>query len=173
MVKNSIIPQVVIFLSFVLFSCRENKKEKEFQENIEANTSITKDIGWYIDTCMSMVLEDIQSHGLAPGDFRILSFSSEDALNTIPRDTSGKFYFFEVIYAVTKDAERETRAASYLVNFDKKIIRVYDVNTKDKKAEKQIEGLKENLIRLKEALEKMPDSIGSELETIKQKLKSL
>jgi hypothetical protein len=75
----------------------------------------------------------------------------------------------DIIYSKKLSGTIMVRAASYFINFNQKIKRVYDVDTKYEKAKKQIEGLKQNFKDLKNVLEKFPDSTGP-FEKLKEKL---
>lgn len=121
----------------------------KYQANIDYNESLTKRNGGFLDTCMIMVQNDIKRHGVLPNDYRILSYSYDQALTTIPRDTTNKYYLFDIIYSKNDSNAKTVWAASYLINFNHKFKRIYDVDTKDEKAKKQIEALKENLKDLK------------------------
>lgn len=165
---------VILIISFVFTSACNNKHHKDsYQDNMDYNTTLTKDIGGYVDSCMTMVLKDMQSQGLSAGDFRILSYGYEDALNTIPKDTTGKFYSFDIIYTTSNSDKHNVMAAAYLINFSGKINRVYNVDVNDPKAKKQMEALKENFTALKRMLEEIPDSADQQIEKLKKSLRSL
>jgi hypothetical protein len=164
-----------IALYILLFSCKSNKAKKDFEENQYYNQHIAKNYsGVYLDTCLNMIFNDIQqSRNIQLGDFRILTHQYETPLATIPRDTSDKYFSISVIYRVMKPGYEESRAAAYLINMKNNLKKVYDVNTEDEKATAQLERLKGNLLKLKEGLKKMPDSIDKELILIQEKLESL
>jgi hypothetical protein len=130
----------------------------KYQLNVDYNESFTTRTGVYLDTCMLMVQNEIRKKGLSLNDFRILGYDYDRALATIPKDTSNRFYLLDVWYSINSSAEKRVRAASYLVNFHEKIREVYDIDAYDKKAEKQIRSLKEDLKNLRIMLEKFPDS---------------
>ena len=161
------------FTFLLILSCNSSKEEKEFQENEESNKSDARYYGGFMDTCMNLILKDIQSSGLKLGDFRILTRTYEDALATIPEDTSHKFYSYKIIYAITKKGEKETRAAAYLINMHKEFKKVYDVNIANESAKQQLEDLEEIFHKIKEGLEKMPDSTEKEIKSLKKKFNSL
>jgi hypothetical protein len=130
----------------------------KYQLNIDYNESMASRTGVYLDTCMLLVQNEIRKKGLSLNDFRILSYDYERALATIPKDTSNRFYLFDIIYSTNNRAEKTVRAAGYLVNFHEKIKTIYDVEVNNKKAEKQIKSLREDLKNLRNQLEKLPDS---------------
>ena len=143
----------------------------KYQANINYNESLTKRNGGFLDTCMIMVQNDIKRHGVLPNDYRILSYSYDKELTTIPRDTTNKYYSFDIVYSKNNSDGKTVRAASYFINFNQKLKRVYDVDTKNEKAKKQIESLKGNLEDLKNVLEKFPDSTDHELDKLREQLK--
>ena len=145
----------------------------KFQANIDYNNSLTKRNGNFLDSCMFLVQQDIRQTGLSQNDYRISYFEYDNELSTIPRDTSNKFYSYNLFYYLTSNDNKQMRAASYLVNFNGKIKKLYDLDTKDKKAKKQIENLKQNLKKLKETLNEIQDSTTDDFETLKSKLKRL
>ncbi len=120
----------------------------KYQANIDYNESL-KSTGGYLDTCITIVQDDIKNEGVLPNDYRILSYGYEQALTTIPRDTTNKYFWFDIIYLKNYSGIKTVRAASYLINFNHQFKRVYDVDAKDEKAKKQIERLKENFKALK------------------------
>jgi hypothetical protein len=161
-----------LFLGFLnLNQAYKTWHYNKYQANIDYNESLSKQ-GGYLDTCMTLVQHDISRKAVSLNDFRILSFSYELALSTVPRDTTNKYYSFEVFYSLIKNNETTVRAASYLINFNKKIIRIYDIDTKNEKAKRQMESLRKNFKNLKGVLEKASDSSG-EFDELKEKLKVL
>jgi hypothetical protein len=145
----------------------------KYQANIDHNESLTKRNGGFLDTCMLMVQNDIKRNGVLPNDYRILSYSYDPELTTIPRDTTNKYYSFDIIYSKNKSDTKTVRAASYFINFSHKFKRIYDVDTKDEKAKKQIERLKENFKNLKNVVEKFPDSTDHGLDKLSKQLELL
>ncbi|MFT3702632.1 MAG: hypothetical protein QM802_09690 [Agriterribacter sp.] len=145
----------------------------KYQANIDYNESLTKHNGNFIDTCMIMVQNDIKKQGVQPNDYRILVYSYDQALATNPRDTTNKYYSFDVTYSRKIDGKNTVRLASYFVNFHQVFKRVYDVDSKDKKAKEQIEALKQDFMAIKKALEKFPDSTDDYFDKLKKHLKTL
>ena len=143
----------------------------KYQANIDHNELLARRNGGYLDTCITMVEGEIKKKGLSMNDFRILSYEYDDALATTPRDTTGRFYLFSVLYS-TNRVEKKVRAASYLINFEGRIKEIYDVDTKNKMAEKQIKSLRQDIDKLKNVLEKHPDSANEDIKNIKQKLET-
>jgi hypothetical protein len=162
-----------IVVLFIFSACITNTKPYNSKENIEYNTTYTKNIGGYVDTCMGMILKDIQNQGLSLGDFRILSIGYEDALNTIPKDSTGKYYSFEIIYSITNSENLNVRAASYLINFKGMMNKIYDVDANSDDAKEQIESLKKNLAKIKLLQEKIKDTSDIEFKELRERLKSL
>jgi hypothetical protein len=162
-------------LCILLYSCKNNKAKNDFEENQYHNQRIAKNYsGVYLDTCLNMIFDDIQqSRNIQLGDFRILTHKYETPLATIPRDTSNKHFSISVIYRITKPGYEESRAAAYLINMRNNLKKVYDVNTEDEKATAQLERLKGNLLKLKEGLKKIPDSMDKEFILLEEKLESL
>jgi hypothetical protein len=110
----------------------------KYQANMDHNSLLTYSNGGFVDTCMIMIQDDIQSQGVLPNDYRILSYSYEPELATVPKDTTNKYYSFDIIYSKNHAGTKTIRAACYFINFNQKIKRVYDVDTKDEKATKQM-----------------------------------
>lgn len=145
----------------------------KYQANIDYNKSLTRRTGGYLDTCMIMVQNDIKGRGILQNDYRILSYSYDEALATIPKDTTNKYYSFDVIYSQNNSNLTTVRAASYFINFNHNFKRVYDVDAHDKKAKKQIEALKQNFKNLKYVLETFPDSTDKHFDKLREQLKPL
>jgi hypothetical protein len=145
----------------------------KYQANIDYNESLTKRNGGFLDTCMIMAQNDIKRHGVLPNDYRILSYSYDQELTTIPRDTTNKYYSFDIIYSKNSSNTKTVRTASYFINFNHKLKRVYDVDTKDEKAKKQIERVKGNFKDLKNVLENLPDSTDNQFDKLREQLKRL
>jgi hypothetical protein len=145
----------------------------KYQANIDYNKSLTRRTGGYLDTCMIMVQNDIKRRGILQNDYRILSYSYDEALATIPKDTTNKYYSFDIIYSQNNSNPTTVRAASYFINFNHNFKRIYDVDAHDKKAKKQIEALKQNFINLKDVLEKFPDSTDKHFDKLREQLKPL
>lgn len=145
----------------------------KYQANIDYNEWLTKRNGGFLDTCMIMVQNDIKRHGVLPNDYRILSYSYDRELTTIPRDTTNKYYAFEIIYSKNNSDAKTVRAASYFINFNRQFKRVYDIDTKDEKAKKQIEKLKENFKDLKNVLDQFSDSTDHQLDKWRVQLEAL
>jgi len=145
----------------------------KYQANIDYNESLTKRNGGFLDTCMIIVQNDIKRQGVLPNDYRILSYSYDQALTTVPRDTTNKYYSFDIIYSKNISSIKTVRAASYFINFNHQFKRVYDVDTKDEKAKKQIERLKKNFKDLKNVLDKFPDSTDQEFDKLREQLELL
>lgn len=121
--------------------------------NIDYNKSLTKK-GGYFDTCMTMVQKDIESQGISANDYRILSYSYDQTLTTLPKDTSDKFYSFEVIYSKIESDIKSKRAASYLISLNGKIEKVYDVDMNNKKAKEQIDLHKKDFEKINKFLKR-------------------
>ncbi len=145
----------------------------KFQANIDYNESLTKRNGNYLDSCILMVQQDIQKTGLTANDYRVSYYEYDNELTTVPRDTSNKFYSFDIFYYITKEDLKKLRAASYLIHFDGRMKKLYDLDTNDEKAKKQIEALKRNLKKLKNVLQEFPDSTSNQFDELKNKLKRL
>ena len=145
---------------------------KKYQANIDYNKSLTKQNGGYLDTCLILVQEDLESHGLSPNNYRILTYTYDQGLTRIPKDTIDKFYSFATIYFKTENELKIVRVAKYFINFNGIIKKLYDVDINDVKAKEQIEELKKNLGNLKTILDELPDS-EIDFDQLKQKLKSL
>jgi len=144
----------------------------KYQANIDHNESLLKRNGGFLDTCMLIVQNDIKRHGVLANDYRILSYSYDEALATIPRDTTNKYYSFSIVYSKVNADIKTVRTAGYFINFNHKFKRVYDVDAKNEKAKKQIEALKQDFNDLKNVLEKFPDSSDNRFDKLREQLKS-
>lgn len=138
---------------------------KKYQANIDYNESLTRRTGTYLDSCIMMVQNEILKKGFSLNDFRILNYEYEVALATVPRDTTNRYYSFNIFYFI--DDTKKMRAAAYLVNFKGKIKEVYDVDQKNANAKKQIESLRKNIEDLKIILEKHPDPFDKTIDAAK------
>lgn len=150
----------------------DNWHYKKYQANIDYNESLTKQ-GGYLDTCMMLAQNDIKKSVSSANDFRILSYNYDEALNTVPRDSTNKYYLFEIIYSRNKNGAKTVRAARYLINFNQILLKLYDIDTKDPRAKKQIQSLKKAFQKLQNFAEKFPDSADNNFKTLKEKLKDL
>jgi hypothetical protein len=166
---------IALTLCALLFSCMTKKGQDDFEQNKYNNQRLAKDYsGFYLDTCLTMIFDDIQqSRNIQLGDFRILTHQYETPLATIPRDTSNNYFSISVIYKIMKQGNEESRAAVYLINMKKNLKKIYDVNTEDEKAKGQLEQIKADLLKLKEGLKKMPDSLDKDFKLLKEKLESV
>lgn len=116
----------------VVFGLNLNEGYREwhynrFEANMDHNKRFTNR-GGYVDTCMILIQDDLARRGLSLNDYRILKYSYDLSLNTIPKDTS-RFYQVEVMYSINSKDSFDVRSASYFVNFDRQLKLVYDVSS--------------------------------------------
>jgi hypothetical protein len=143
------------------------------QANMNYNKRFTKRHGNFLDTCMLLVQKDIESQGVLPKDFRVLSYSYDETLNTVPKDTANNYYAFDVVYFVEKSGKKEVRAAKYFINPNGEIQQIYNVDAKNEKAKAQVDSLKEDFKKLKRALQVSSDSSSKQLMELKSKLHTI
>lgn len=125
--------------------------------NREHNEYLTKSHGGYLDTCMMLVQQDIIQQGTLPNKFRITFYRYDEELTTIPRDTTNKYYNFQLTYAkVDGQGHTTMRAAKYSINFNHNINRIYDVDISDEKAKPQREAEKELIKMADTAFNQLP-----------------
>ncbi len=142
-----------------------------YQSNIDYNQSLRKQ-GGYLDTCMNIAQRAILRHVSDPNDFRILSYSYDLALSTIPRDTTQRFYDFTVVYSKRTGSELATRVAKYLINFKQDFQILYDVDIKDNRAKEVVTEHRKDLNKLKTLLQNVKDSGNKSAAELKDHLET-
>lgn len=130
----------------------------KYEVNVKYNESLSHRHGTYIDTCLFIVVTDIEKRMISKNDFRISSFIYSQKLNTIPRDTSNRYYLFKVFYTEYKNGAKDLRAAKYFFHFNGDFIKLYDVDVDSQMAKLLIDSLETNYEKRNNILYKISDS---------------
>src|SRR5690606_24822030 len=83
--------------------------------NKDYNRGLVKRHGGFLGVCLNLVMDDIEQRGNSPNDYRIITYSYDEELVTIPEDTTNTFYSFSLIYRKKKLGNYEHRATAYRI----------------------------------------------------------
>jgi hypothetical protein len=162
---------LAFILSLNLIVLYKHWHYEHYQSNIDYNESLTKQ-GGYLDTCMIFAQKAIRRHVSNPNDFKILSYSYDLELTTIPRDTTNRFYELVVIYSKKDGSDKTVRVAKYLINFRQDFKIVFDADIREKRAKPVVDDYRKDFLKLKTNLDKFKDSNNESPLDLKEKLKS-